>query len=137
MLLVLVCVSTDHAHFLDDEKREPLRPTVVFFSCSMPEKCSGKATHRVCREAPYTTVFLNSEKKPPLSQSTHSNPYACSGNVEQAAAYPEVYPNIKITYLLQLCYTFIPMFGHRGVRALMKAIPMRDGPDKEGSKIKQ
>ena len=55
LLLLLVRVSTGHAYFLDDEIREPMRPTTVFFSCSTPEKCSGKATHRVCREAPYTT----------------------------------------------------------------------------------
>ena len=57
LLLLLVRVSTGHAHFLDDEIREPMRPTMVFFSCSTSEKCSGKATHRVCREAPYTAGF--------------------------------------------------------------------------------
>ena len=140
LLLLLVCVSTGHAHFLDDEMREPMRPTTVFFSCSTPEKCTGKATHKVCREVLYTPGFLNSEKKPLSSQSKHSNPYACSfstGNVEQAAAYPEVYPNIKITCSLQLCYTFIPICWGTVVCALMETIPMRDGHDKEGSKIKQ
>ena len=57
LLLLLVRVSIGHAHFLDDEIRKPMRPTTVFFSCSTPEKCSGKATYRVCREAPYTTGF--------------------------------------------------------------------------------
>ena len=55
LFLLLVRVSTGHTYFLDDEIREPMRPTTVFFSCSTPEKCSGKATRRVCREAPYTT----------------------------------------------------------------------------------
>ena len=94
LLLLLICISMGHAHFLDDEIHEPMRPTMVFFSCSTPEKCSGKATHKVSRDAIYTW-FLNSEKKLPSSQSKHSNPYVCSfstGNVKQAAAYPKVYP---------------------------------------------
>ena len=62
LLLLLVCVSTGHAHFLDDKIHEPMRPTTVFFSCSMPEKCSGKATHKVCREVLYTPSFLTRKK---------------------------------------------------------------------------
>ena len=62
LLLLLVRVSMGHAHFLDNEIREPMRPTTVFFSCSTPEKCSGKATHRVCREAPYTAGFLTRKR---------------------------------------------------------------------------
>ena len=54
LLLLLVHVSTGHAHFLDDEIREPMRPTTVLFSCNTPEKFSGKATHKVCREVLYT-----------------------------------------------------------------------------------
>ena len=86
------------------------------------------------------TWFLNLEKKPPSSQSKHSNPYASSfsiSDVEQAAAYPEVYPNIKITCPLQLCYTFIPICWGTVMCALMEAVPMSDGHDKEESKIKQ
>ena len=61
----------------------------------------------------------------------------CSGNVEQAAAYPEVYPNIKPRACYIILHVYSNMLGRCGVRVLMEAVPMRDGHDKEGSKIKQ
>ena len=127
LLLLLVRVSTGHTHFLDDKIREPLRPTTVFSVVVCLKSALGKLP--IERGAIYNR-FLNLEKQPPSSQSKHSNPYTCSGDVEQATAYPEVYPNIKITCFLQLCYIFIPIcWGHCGVRALMETIPMRDGHD--------
>ena len=41
LLLLLVRVNMGHGHFLD-EICEPMRPTMVFFSCSMPESALGK-----------------------------------------------------------------------------------------------
>ena len=109
LLLLLVRISTSHTHFLDDEIREPMRPTTVFSVVVRLKSALGKLPIESVERHHIQPVFKNLEKKPPSSQSKHSNPYACSGDVEQAAAYPEVYPNIKITCFLQLCYTFIPI----------------------------
>ena len=111
LLLLLVRISTGHAHFLYDEVHEPMRPTTVFSVVVHLKSALGKLPIKSI-ERRYIHPVFKLGKETIFEPSKHSNPYACifsTGDLEQATAYPEVYPNIKIMCLLQLCYTFIPI----------------------------
>ena len=64
LYLLFVCKSTGHTHFSNDEIHiscEPERPTLIFFSCRMPEKLTMKGRLDVCCESPHPLFGL--EKK--------------------------------------------------------------------------
>ena len=51
LLFIFICVSMAYAHFPNDKIRTPwmpMRPSILFFSCRMPDKLTRKAGFEIC-----------------------------------------------------------------------------------------
>ena len=66
---IFVRMSTGHAHFVIDEiciSWVPMEPSMVFFTCRIPEKSAKKSGLEVCGWP--LRPILNPEKKPTLNR---------------------------------------------------------------------
>ena len=102
LLLLLVRVRTGHVHFLDNEIREPMRPTTVFFSCSTPEKCSGKLPTESVERRHIQPVFKLEKETTFEPKQTHSNPYGVVAMLYRQQHIPRCIPTLKS----RACYNY-------------------------------